>query len=65
MKVSDLSKDQNELLLYLGGTAEDDRVVSMEVLQELISLRIVSKPKGRPLDLTKLGDRFYTELGGK
>jgi hypothetical protein len=60
-----LTESQKELLLYLGGSNEDDRVVSLDVLDELVKLGLLNKDSERHCDLTDLGEELYDRLSGR
>ena len=60
-----LTEAQKELLLYLGGPEDDDRAVSLEVLDELVNLGLLYKRGEGHCDLTDAGEELYERLSGR
>lgn len=56
---------QKELLLCLGGPVEDDRPISVEVLDELVQLGLLYKRDDGAWDLTDEGEAEYDRLSGR
>lgn len=59
----DLTEEQKDAILELGSTESIAKVMSTEIIQQLIDLNLVfTRASDRCLDLTDLGESVYDEL---
>jgi hypothetical protein len=61
----DLTTDQRDMLLYLGGPDDSGKTLQLKTLKELEGLGLVYQREDGPWDFTKAGEELYERLFGR